>query len=152
MGKSLDAQLAEETQKMRECFLKALALNEDDTVTRLVYADWLDEQGEFDEAQRQRLWPEAKAWLVKLAKESGGHGCNYNDFETITYEDIVQAGISHIDSGGHDWLTQLGGESLRCKTDLRAYWRNWSIVTGRPVPEADQYGHVPQPFSCYCGG
>ncbi|HEV3257586.1 MAG TPA: TIGR02996 domain-containing protein, partial [Gemmataceae bacterium] len=30
----------------REAFLKALAENEDDTTTRLVYADWLEERGD----------------------------------------------------------------------------------------------------------
>ncbi len=54
----------------RERFLKALAKNEDDTSTRLVFADWLDEHGEYDEANRQRAWPEAKAWLVKFYSDS----------------------------------------------------------------------------------
>ena len=52
----------------REAFLKALAENEDDTTTRLVYADWLDEQGEHEEADRQRKWPAAKEWLVRFCQ------------------------------------------------------------------------------------
>ena len=52
----------------RDAFLKLLAENEDDTTARLVYADWLDEQGEHEEADRQRKWPAAKEWLVKFCQ------------------------------------------------------------------------------------
>src|SRR5205814_1124014 len=56
----------EAAMNQRNAFLKALAKNEDDTATRLVYADWLDEHGEHEEADRQRKWPAAKEWLVRL--------------------------------------------------------------------------------------
>jgi uncharacterized protein (TIGR02996 family) len=52
----------------RDAFLRALANDEDDTPTRLVYADWLEERGEHEEADRQRKWPAAKEWLVRLCK------------------------------------------------------------------------------------
>ena len=35
----------------RNAFLKALEENEDDTLTRLVYADWLDEHGQAERAE-----------------------------------------------------------------------------------------------------
>ena len=38
----------------RKAFIDALNLNPGDVTTRLVYADWLDEHGEPDEANRQR--------------------------------------------------------------------------------------------------
>ena len=39
----------------RDAFLKMIVENEDDTLTRLVFADWLDEHGEHEEAgERQR--------------------------------------------------------------------------------------------------
>lgn len=44
----------------RDAFVQALAQNEDDEVTRLVFADWLEEHGEEEEAQRMRKWKEAK--------------------------------------------------------------------------------------------
>ena len=53
----------------RKKFLKALAKNEDETTTRMVYADWLDDQGEHEEADRQRKWPAAKAWLVQFCRD-----------------------------------------------------------------------------------
>ena len=45
-------------------YLEYLAEFEDDLAIRLVYADWLDEQGEHEESARQRSWPAAKAWLI----------------------------------------------------------------------------------------
>ena len=54
----------------RKAFLKLLAKNEDDTTTRLVYADWLDEHGEHEEADRQRKWPAAREWLVQFCKDN----------------------------------------------------------------------------------
>jgi len=54
----------------REAFLRALEADEDDVTTRLVYADWLEERGQTEEAERQRAWPAAKEWLVKFYKET----------------------------------------------------------------------------------
>lgn len=52
-----------------EVMLAALAADPDDLHTRLVYADWLEEQGQGDEADRQRKWPAAKAYLQAIANE-----------------------------------------------------------------------------------
>ena len=41
----------------RDAFLKHLAANEDDATARLAFIDWLDEQGEHEEADRHRKWP-----------------------------------------------------------------------------------------------
>ena len=69
----------------RDAFLEALARNEDDTPTRLVYADWLDEQGEHEEADRQRKWPAAKEWLVRFCRRFNPHP----DDEDPDYWDFV---------------------------------------------------------------
>jgi uncharacterized protein (TIGR02996 family) len=53
----------------REAFLWALAANEYDKQTRLVYADWLDERGEHEEADRQRKWPRGKESLDRSCQE-----------------------------------------------------------------------------------
>src|SRR5689334_21453451 len=50
-------------------FLEALQRHADDTSLRLVLADWLDERGEHEEADRQRQWPAAKEWFVRLCHE-----------------------------------------------------------------------------------
>ena len=123
----------------RGAFLAALAANEDDVTTRMVYADWLDERGEHEEADRQRKWPAAKAWLVRFAKKySPDPGDSYE--EPISYEMLIRV--------GHEGLAEgeiIGGYSLCDALDAagRDFWRNWSIVTGvpGPAPTADRrYG------------
>src|SRR5438105_15639232 len=59
--------------------------------TRLVYADWLDEHGEHEEADRMRKWPAAKAWLVKFCAK---HNPPEDDPEEghISYETLVELG------------------------------------------------------------
>jgi uncharacterized protein (TIGR02996 family) len=145
----------------RNAFLKALAENEDDTTTRLVYPDWLDEHGEHEEADRRRKWPAAKQWLVRFCRK-------YNpprDGEAlvISYEDLIALGRAAIAQGDEkralapDWAKVLidlyrrfghGDEELAfmfpcgnnegmcqaLRDNSRKLWHNWSIVTGIPVP------------------
>ena len=56
---------------------EALEENEDDLTTRLVYADWLDDQGEHEEADRQRKYVASVRWLMDFAKK---HGDDFNDY------------------------------------------------------------------------
>jgi uncharacterized protein (TIGR02996 family) len=130
----------------RDAFLKALAANEDDTTTRLVYADWLDERGEHEEADRMRKWDAAKAWLVRLCEQN-----NSPDLEAewvVSYEKLLQAGRDAVEKAGEDGYLGLWvnfnydmGEALT--TNTREFWTNWSIVTGIPVPpDAEQKTYV----------
>jgi uncharacterized protein (TIGR02996 family) len=138
----------------RRAFLKAIADNPWDAEgPRLVYADWLDEVGEYDEAERQRQHVQAERWLREFA---GRHGGNFGEddedgYVSTTYEQVVQAGRDFADTG--DYYTQYGSDSLRnamYKTSTAAeYWRCWSVVTGLPVPgECEEV--PPSPFSCSC--
>jgi uncharacterized protein (TIGR02996 family) len=61
----------------REAFLRALKKNEDDTATRIIFADWLDEHGEHEEADRQRQWPAAKGWLVQFCQDNNPPADDY---------------------------------------------------------------------------
>ena len=133
----------------RRAFLAALAKDEDDTTTRLVYADWLDERGEHEEADRMRKWDAAKAWLVRL--------CEYNnspDLEeewVITYEKLLQAGrdaVQNVGEGGYLTVWVSNNDDMGCALteNVREFWTNWSIVTGVPVPpDADQ-----KSYFCTC--
>ena len=47
-------------------FLKSILEQPDDDARKLVYADWLEDHGEHEEADRQRQWPAAKEWLVRF--------------------------------------------------------------------------------------
>jgi uncharacterized protein (TIGR02996 family) len=53
-------------------FLKAIEENPDDTVTRLAYADWLEEQGRSYEAMKQRVKGGVSQVQYKLRRKSDG--------------------------------------------------------------------------------
>ena len=135
----------------RKAFEKALKKNEDDTTTRLVYADWLDEQGEHEEADRMRKWPAAKAWLVKLCEENNPPPDDEEEW-FIDYETLVELGREAVERKGADkelWFS-CGNNMGMCdalRDNAAEFWKNWSIVTGTPVPPeaAENSG-----FSCAC--
>ena len=133
---------------LRAAFLQALAENEDDTTTRLVFADWLDEQGEHEEADRQRNWPAAKAWLVRFfQKHSVGdyHG-QLNSYEQLM--ELARVAVEEADERGFGF--DCGSNDSLCEA-LRAnsgeFWKNWSIVTGiRLPPDVESKSY----FGCSC--
>jgi uncharacterized protein (TIGR02996 family) len=116
---------------LRDAFLKALAENEDDIATRLVYADWLDEQGEHEEADRQRKWPAAKQWLVRFCKESFG-------YYEIPYEQLIEFGCRVAKEGSTSKRVYMDNEAMwnALRDKGLEYWKYWSIVTGQPLPPA----------------
>jgi uncharacterized protein (TIGR02996 family) len=134
----------------RDPFLKALAENEDDTMTRLVYSDWLEERGEHEEADRQRKWPAAKEWLVRFCKDfddpSSGENSDGDDldddnpwsFFDISYEKLVRLGRKAVEGTNEQRIAFFCGANEKMMDALRAnsreFWRNWSIVTGIPLP------------------
>lgn len=138
---------------IREGFIKALEENEDDISTRMVYSDWLDENGEYEEADRMRKWQAAKQWLSDFACKYGETCINYSlnqpydEYQETSFKDIVKIGIDYVDSEGEDYFVQVGREGLR-NNFSQEYWKNWSIITGRPIPKIDGYGD--NPFSCSC--
>lgn len=123
----------------RQGFLDALAADHDDETTRLVYADWLDENDEPEAADQQRNWKASKEWLTE-----------FGDRADIPYADVLQAGRDFVRSEGVEYYTQFGDDSARNEmyNDLtRAeFWRHWSVITGLVVSEERQ-GTV---FSCSC--
>jgi uncharacterized protein (TIGR02996 family) len=78
--------------KERDAFLEALAQNEDDTTVRLIYADWLEEHGEHEEADRQRKWPAAKEWLVKFCRDHNPPPGDDPDKDVVSYEKLIEMG------------------------------------------------------------
>lgn len=134
----------------RDPFLKALAENEDDIPTRLVFADWLDDNGEHEEADRQRKWPAAKEWLVRFCQKYGNEWDSEDSeyYPTYDYKRLLQAGREAVESGRYGWdcgANQTIQEALQ--ENCAEFWKNWSIVTGIPLPsdlEKKSY------FSCAC--
>ncbi len=143
----------------RDAFLLALAENEDDTTTRLVYADWLDEHGEHEEADRQRQWPAAKEWLVRFCGSFNRYPIddpnnddpaedNPYSFFGITYEKLLKLGRKAVEEADQQGIAFYCGANETMMDALRAnsreFWKNWSIVTGIPLPpdvgETSRYG------------
>ena len=137
----------------RDAFLKALADNEDDSTTRLVYADWLDEQGEHEEADRQRKWPAAKAWLVQFCRDHNPPADEAEESEewVISYEELIELGRQTVEEADESGLGLHCGNNMEMCDALgensREFWKNWSIVTGMPLPpDAEDRCY----FSCAC--
>lgn len=139
---------------MRDAFLKALAENEDDTTTRLIYADWLDEQGEHEEADRQRRWPAAKAWLVQFCREYNPDPDNEDPYWNISYEKLIELGRQAIEEEATEdtwgFGFHCGNNETMCdalRENSQEFWMNWSIITGIPLPpDIDEKSS----FSCAC--
>ncbi len=91
----------------RAAFLAAIEANPPDYLRRYVYADWLDEHGEHDEANRQRAFEQADRWLRDFAERY-----------TIDYESLLggaasgQGGCFGDDDGPHAMRTLEFWESL----------------------------------------
>lgn len=59
-------------KSQRKAFLKAIdAAAWDDEFPRMIYADWLDENGEVEESNRQRQYVKSEKWLRAFAREWG---------------------------------------------------------------------------------
>jgi uncharacterized protein (TIGR02996 family) len=137
---------------LRNAFLKTLAENEDDTTTRLIYADWLDEQGEHEEADRQRKWPAAKAWLVRFCQDHNPAPDEEDPYEwVISYEQLLELGRKGVENATEgDIGFSCGNNQTMCdalRENCQEFWKNWSTVTGIPVPadiEEQSY------FRCAC--
>lgn len=131
---------------MQDEFLKALEKNEDDTNTRLVFADWLDEHGQHEEADRQRKWPAAKEWLVRFCEVNNGQDDEYE--WVISYENLLDLGQTAMEEG--DLSFSCGNNMTMCdalRQEPAEFWQNVSILTGIPLPEDEaERGH----FSCAC--
>jgi uncharacterized protein (TIGR02996 family) len=133
-----------------------LAEHEDDELARAQYADWLEENGQDDEAGRQREWPMAKARLREMC-ERGSRGYwdsddsddgNDDDYYTMSYPRLMRLAGEAAERDDYSFNC---GASEGVQDELNAnraqFWRDWSIVTGIPVPpDVEDRGY----FSCSC--
>jgi uncharacterized protein (TIGR02996 family) len=105
-------------------FEEAVKQSPDDQALRLVYADWLEEHDQPEEALRQRKFLDAKKWLTDLAATLGMTCDNYSDiwhnyfqrtqgvtdeerrrigdeahnsqvWRPVSYDDLLQAGVAY---------------------------------------------------------
>jgi uncharacterized protein (TIGR02996 family) len=125
--------------KERSAFLRALAKNEDDTKTRLAYADWLDENGEHEEADRQRRWPAANWWLFQFCQDNNSSDKGASVERVISCEMLIQLGRESIQRADKEGIGFGCWNNMRMSRALNEnsheFWKNWSIVTGIAVPK-----------------
>lgn len=134
-------------------WLHALEEDPDDVALHLVYADWLEERGEPEEAERQRRFPEARAWLEQLVEEStpatyqDEDGTEYpNDEWAVSYEELIQMGRDAAADGS--WVFSLGNNQSLADAlngNHAKFWECWSAVTGLAGPPEDEGW-----FRCAC--
>ncbi len=111
----------------RQGFEASLEKDPYDSVTRLIFADWLEEQGKDDEANEQRRrtspeWIESDQWLHAFADKCGNHCSNYSEVWTSHYEETRGMGL-------HDPRQQEAAERARAS-------EKWVPVTYDMVVEA----------------
>lgn len=144
-------------------FIEALTTNEDDVETRMIYADWLEEHGLYDEAERQRKWPAAKAWMIEFCAENdeSQEDSEYADeIYPMGYEVLLDAAKrAATDTPNEDDMRWGRGDGLcilcynnqgmcdALQDNRREFWRNFAVLTGIAVPDeqADESW-----FRCAC--
>lgn len=123
----------------REAFELMLKEDRYDEVTHRVFADWLSEQGLDAEAEYHYSWTrekqEAIDWFANAAKELN-----------VSAEYLVQAGTKRITEGVRTSANHRDDISNYYYNNDDKFWRNWSLVTGKPKPDEKEY-EVP-PFIC----
>ncbi len=118
-------------------FIKALEAEPNDTETRKVFADWLEEHDEPEEADRQRQMTtveyqerkEAEEWLRQFC---GKYGADYDE--------LLEACSSQ---GGYCF----GDDDGPYATRKSSFWDNIEIVLNRSFDEDHREN---TPFRCAC--
>lgn len=134
----------------RDAFVGHLAANEDDATARLAFVDWLDEHGEHEEADRQRNWPAAKQWLVRLCAENNPPREDDPDEWFISYPMLLELGLEGAARSDEWFGFSCRNNNPMCdalRASSGAFWKNWSVVTGIPLPPDIEERSS---FSCGC--
>jgi uncharacterized protein (TIGR02996 family) len=128
----------------RQAFLAAIAAAPwDDELPRAVFADWLDEQGEHEEADRQRRHVASERWLRDYVDRANAHATGWPAEDPVEYGKLVEA----VRTGG-GYPADMGVCNFSCDEDETVeFWRHMETVTDmRFSPEVKS----DTPFYCTC--
>lgn len=136
----------------RMIFEAALRANEDDEMTRLVFADWLDEHGEPEEATRHRQWKGSKEWLLKFHESFYPLGDDEDACDGyMPFETMIETAETTLSSRGVEECDFGRAESLMYGVlESPDFWRHASIVTGVPLSEDLEGFRRRLSFHCAC--
>jgi len=128
-------------ESVRRAFLSAIeAAHWEHELPRLVYADWLDENGEHEEADRQRRYVPAERWLRELAGQLNDETC-----EPMSYETLIGTATDYLQTGSHYSL--FLGDLDEVNKQMGEFWKSFKIVTGVAAPDSARERMF---FVCHC--
>lgn len=123
----------------REAFHKAIAENPTDATVRLVFADWLDEQGEHEDAEELRSWVMARDWFAQLCEKHNPPPDRPDPYEErVSVEKLFEVVHQAIASGSDErlWVVCRNNKELRAAIlkDETEFWIKASQLTGIHIP------------------
>jgi len=151
-------------QTERLIFLAHIRDHPRDFSSRKIFADWLDEHDEPEEADKQRGWNDEKQdaweWLEKCALGCSRYtpfhqedGESHSTGDEVSIEELITAALRYLDTGEPCPLP-MNSDSIGA--DGAMFWKNIELVTGRkytlpPPPDEDiYYGQGDGMFRCAC--
>lgn len=124
-------------------FLKAIEASPLDFELRMIYADWLEENDEPEEATRQRKYQSSYEWMKSFASEH----FRWAEPHHYTAEEMIEAIKDYVEIG--DYFNQDGHTSLKDLDigDMQEVYNHFEVLTGIKVIESKRDEN---PFSCSC--
>jgi uncharacterized protein (TIGR02996 family) len=146
------------SQPQRQAFVSRLQEDPYDQVTRLVYADWLEEFGDCpeddEEASRQRAWDPAEyraseEWLEDYVQRINAEDDDHEGGGGLTLEEVLLAAHAHLDDpDGYEGSVCLWHQTPDLIYDeARDFWRHFEIYAMRRVDKLRQRDTF---FRCAC--
>ena len=136
----------------REAFLHKISEDKYDQTTRLIFADWLDENDYPEDANKQREWtPEwqkSEDWLTDFAERcTEGYELD-EDYKKCTLEQLVKVINCYLEDGSSSVMSGLGFAAQDLYDEEReAFWYHWEEYTKATV---DETYRTSEPFRCGC--
>lgn len=153
----------------REAFERTLELDPDNTVTRLAFADWLEEQGDDAAAEHQRKYTVALPWMRDFAERHHAYSFFFRDWAAERWGEKDKLGRTYTpkqikersDEFLKEMLEYLEGHTKGGKTDFSfdlpdpfpysdELWDHFETLTGIAAPQGE-YRYAPkESFRCSC--